>query len=125
MKIFLDDQGLSVRKSWVPSGWKVVTTPAEFKAVVVKALTDGEPIEEISFDNDLGEEIEGRHLVKWLQNEHPEIIGVNPEIKLIVHSQNNVAREALLEEIELLVNHHLELIEAKERPHPFGEMRKK
>ena len=127
MKIYLDDQGDNERKDWVPEGWVLIKTPDEFKLVIEKALKDGEGIEEIDFDNDLGEAVEGRHLVKWLQNEHPEIIMLNPNIKLRVHSKNTVGEKALIHEIDVLRNHYKELIEAKNRPSYedlFGELDK-
>ena len=123
MKIFLDDQGNDVRKSWVPDGYTVITNPGEFKQTIKQALQDGTPIEAIDFDNDLGEAIEGRHLVKWLQEEHPEIIFRNPTIELRVHSMNNVGHKALLDEIQTLKEHFKELMEAKERPQPFEEFK--
>lgn len=39
-------------------------------------------------------------------------------------SANNVAREAIRREIEILKKHYRELIEAKDLPHPFeGEIK--
>lgn len=126
MKIWLDDQlddpETPVRHT--PEGWVGAKTSSEFKKFVEDALENGEPIEAISFDNDLGEETEGRHLAKWLQEQHPEIIELNPNIELEAHSANNVAREAIRREIEILKKHYKELIEAKDLPHPFeGEIK--
>ncbi len=126
MKIWLDDQlddpETPVRHT--PEGWIGAKTSSEFKKIVEDALEKGESIEAISFDNDLGEKVEGRHLVKWLQEQHPEIIELNPEIELEVHSANNVAGPEMKRELEILRRHHKELIEAKNKPHPFeGEIK--
>lgn len=128
MKIWLDDQlddpETPIRHT--PDGWTGAKTSSEFKKLIEDALGSGESIEAISFDNDLGEEVEGRHLVKWLQEQHPEIIERNPEIELEVHSENNVAKEAIRRELEILKKHYKELIEAKDRPYPFeGEIKMK
>ena len=123
MKIWLDDQlddpETPVRHT--PDGWTGAKTSSEFKKLIDGALENREPIEAISFDNDLGEETEGRHLVKWLQEQHPEIIELNPDIELEAHSANNVAREAIRRELNILRKHYRELIEAKDLPHPFEE----
>ncbi len=121
MKIWLDDQlddpKLKVRHT--PEGWTGAKNASEFKKLIDDAMESGEPIEAINFDNDLGEETEGRHLVKWLQEKHPEIIELNPDIELEAHSANNVANEAIRHELNILRNKYKELIEAKTLPHPF------
>jgi hypothetical protein len=124
MKIFLDDQAApgDIRASWVPEGWVVVTTPEEFKETIETALAEGTTIEAIDFDNDLGHDIEGVHLVHWLKEQHPEIVEANPAIEFTVHSQNSVAAEVLRAELGRLKTHYRELIEAKDLPHPFGEI---
>lgn len=123
MKIWLDDQldDPNAPARHTPEGWTSAKTPSDFKRLIKQAIESGENIEAISFDNDLGEEVEGRHLVKWLQEKYPEIMELNPEIEFEVHSANSVARETIGRELEILRKHYKELIEAKDRPHPFEE----
>lgn len=122
MKIFIDDLWQTDRARWVPAGYVGVANFAEFKALLERALQDGERIEAISFDNDLGEgELEGWEIAKWLTEEHPEIFETNPELG--VHSANPEGRKSILHYIELGKNHYRELIEAKTLPHPWGEMK--
>lgn len=123
MKIFLDDLFDTDRKSWVPEGWAGARNFAEFKRLIEESLRQGEKIEGISFDNDLGEgEAEGWEIAKWLTEAHPEIFAENPELR--VHSANPSGRQNLEHYLELGREHYKELIEAKERPDPWGIERK-
>ena len=115
MKIFLDDE-----RDPVGEGWTVVRTPEAFKAAVEEAIVNNEPIEAIYFDNDLGEELEGRHLLEWLVQTHPEHISENCEME--VHSQNSVGRESMKRTIQFFKENRAEFIAAKDRPDPFGEV---
>jgi hypothetical protein len=124
MKIFLDDQFDSERRGLLPEGYVGVRNFTEFKQVLEGTLTRDEQIESISFDNDLGEgEMEGWEIAKWLTEEHPEIFAQNPELK--IHSNNPSGRKNLEHYIELGRQHYQELMEAKEKPHPWREMEKK
>ena len=72
MKIFLDDQGRDVRQGWVSEDWRRAINFEEFKTLIEEAHKTGEPIEAISFDNDLGEDEnnsvlpDGYACAKWL-----------------------------------------------------------
>lgn len=124
MKIFLDDLYDGERASWIPEGYVGVRNFSEFKKLLEKSLDRGENIEGISFDNDLGEgEIDGWEIARWLTENHPEIFSTNPEMH--IHSANPSGRENLEHYIRLGMEHYRELIEAKERPNPWGEMERK
>jgi len=85
MKIFLDDERNP--NDWIgyDDTWIVVKNCEEFKSTIINAYHDLEEIEVISFDNDLGEELEGYDCAKWLVEE----LFVIPEI--LVHTMNTVA----------------------------------
>jgi hypothetical protein len=124
MKIFLDDQWETDRKSWVPAGYVGVKNFVEFKKLAEDALARDEKIEAISFDNDLGTgEPEGWEIAKWLVEKHPEVFAHNPEIK--IHSANPEGRAALEHHLAFGQNNWAELVAAKDRPHPWGEMTRK
>lgn len=124
MKIFLDDLYNSERKGWIPEGYVGVKNFAEFKTLLEEALEKGEKIEGLSFDNDLGEgEMEGWEIARWLTETHPEIFAENPELR--IHSANPSGRKNLEHYTELGQQHYRELIEAKEKPHPWGKMERK
>ncbi len=127
MKIFLDDQmnepGMLNRQ--VPEGYVGVRDFDEFKRIFKEALARGEKIEALDFDNDLGEgKMEGWEIAKWLTENHPQIFEGIGELK--VHSEN---RGGGIEKIERYFEdgkmHWKELVEARERPHPWGEMERK
>jgi hypothetical protein len=113
MKIFLDDQGLDIRASWVPNGYKVVTNPSDFRLLIETIIAQNEVLEAISFDNDLGFPEEGKHLLRWLYTEHPELLLRNPTMDLKVHSQNNVASEQIRTEIVYFRENLQSLIQQK------------
>jgi len=124
MKIFLDDLAETERNSWVPDGWSTARNFTEFKSLIDEALTKGESIEGISFDNDLGEgEKEGWEILKWLYENHPEIMRGNPELK--IHSANPEGRRAMEHHITFWQKNYKELIEAKDRPSPWDEIKLK
>lgn len=124
MKIFLDDLFDTERKHWIPEGYVGVRNFAEFKQLLEETLERGEKIEGISFDNDLGEgETEGWEIARWLTETHPEIFAENPELK--IHSANPSGRKNIEHYTELGLQHYQELIEAKEKPYPWGEIERK
>ena len=127
MKIFLDDKFDSERKDWIPEGYVGAKNFAEFKGLFEGAIEKGEKIEGLSFDNDLGEgEMEGWEIAKWITETHPEIFAENPELR--AHSMNRAdsgGREKIDQYFELGRKRYKELIEAKERPHPWGEGERK
>ena len=124
MKIFLDDQmneiGMPNRK--VPEGYLGVRDFEEFKQVFEEALARGEKIEALDFDNDLGDgKMEGWEIAKWLNETHPEIFEGIGELK--AHSENRGGgRDRIEHYFEKGRLHWRELKEAKEKPHPWGEM---
>ncbi len=124
MKIFLDDQAHNERKNWIPDGWRVAINFEEFKSLIDEASKSGERIDALSLDNDLGENsgelTEGLEIMKWMSEKHPELF--RAEIR--IHSQNNVARENMEAKLKLWQKHVEDLIEARELPHPFGEIKK-
>lgn len=113
MKIFLDDQGMGIRASWVPEGYKVVTNPSDFRLLIESVVASNEMLEAVSFDNDLGFPEEGKHLLRWMYTEHPELLLRNPDMVLTVHSQNNVAAEQIRTEIVYFRENLQSLIEQK------------
>jgi hypothetical protein len=124
MKIFLDDLCETERKDWMPEGYTGVKNFSEFKKLFEETLKRGEKIEGISFDNDLGEgEMEGWEIARWLTKMHPEIFAENPELR--IHSANPSGRKNLEHYTELGQRHYKELIEAKGKPHPWGEVEQK
>jgi hypothetical protein len=121
MKIFIDDQCHGASQSWIPEGYVGVVNFAEFEEKLKEAQENGESIEGISFDNDLGEgELEGWEIARWLTREHPEIFTTNPELN--IHSANPQGRESIGHYLTLGKEHHQELIEAKNTPNPWGEV---
>lgn len=51
----------------------------------------------ISFDNDLGRELEGVHLAQWLVEKDLDEPGFIPDgFEFVVHSQNNIAGKRLM-----------------------------
>ena len=127
MKIFLDDQinepGMPNRQ--VPEGYTGVRDFEEFKQVFENAIALGERIEALDFDNDLGEgKMEGWEIAKWLTETHPKIFEEIGELK--AHSENRGGgREKIEQYFKLGLDHYRELIEAKNRPDPWGEMERK
>ena len=114
MRIFIDD----LREA--PEGYDLARNFGEFQELIKQAKEKGEPIESISFDNDLGEgEKEGYEIMKWLAEAHPEYMAGETELK--VHSANPKARENMEAYIEFCREHREELLEVKNRAHPWGE----
>ena len=121
MKIFLDDLYETERKSWIPDGYVGVKNFEEFKKLLEDALERGDKIEGLSFDNDLGAgEIDGWEVAKWLMETHPEIFADNPE--LTAHSSNPDGREVVAYYLNRGLKKYKELIEAKNRPNPWGSI---
>jgi hypothetical protein len=121
MKIYLDDDLESAGRK-TPEGWVRVLNVHEFYNSVEKAIASNEEIEEISFDNDLGEpglENEGRGAFKWLMNNHPELLKKGLHIR--IHTDNNEARDSMMKDYEFWEKHVDELIKAKDRPDPWAE----
>ncbi|HEY4489665.1 MAG TPA: cyclic-phosphate processing receiver domain-containing protein [Candidatus Paceibacterota bacterium] len=127
MKIFLDDQMNEPKmpNRRVPEGFVGVRDFEEFRQVLEEALASGEKIEALSFDNDLGDgKKEGWEIAKWLTEVHPEIFEGIGELK--VHSENRGGgRKSIESYFEDGRVHWKELIEAKSRPHPWGEMERR
>ncbi len=124
MKIFIDDQAYTDRDGWVPKNWRRAVNFEEFKNLLEEAQKEGETIEAVSFDNDLGEgEKEGWEILQWLSENHPEMF--RPEVSLEVHSANSEAAVRMRGKIKFWREHVDELIEAKERPDPWAELKVK
>lgn len=94
--LFLDDERTPQQATWMkyPENveWSIARNSKEFLANVSSFKWDL-----ISFDNDLGEAKEGRHLMKdlceWLEA-HRDDYAVLP--KVFVHSMNPVANSYML-----------------------------
>ena len=82
MKIFLDDIRFPPDNSWT-----IVRNYNEFVETISYFIENNINIDVISFDNDLGEELEGYDCAKWLVENNIVI----PEIR--IHSKNTVAVE--------------------------------
>jgi hypothetical protein len=79
MKVYLDD----IREA--PDGWIRVHTYEE----AIEALKTGK-VEQISLDNDLGTELEGYDVAKWIEQQTFETNFRPP--KIWIHSANLVGR---------------------------------
>ena len=87
MNIYLDD----VRDA--PPGYVLFQTAEELIQFLETAAEQNHEIEVLSLDNDLGREMEGRHVLNWMEEYkffHPEYC--LPK-KIIIHSSNGVARQ--------------------------------
>ncbi|KKR46588.1 MAG: hypothetical protein UU22_C0008G0002 [Parcubacteria group bacterium GW2011_GWA2_40_8] len=119
MKIYLDDRRA------IPEGWAGARNSGEFKALIARATTEKINIEAIAFDHDLGEfdeagaEITGHTLVKWLGENYPEYI-INSEITS--HSDDYDGRKNIEGYVKTCKEHPEELLTAREREYPFGEI---
>ena len=96
MKIFLDD----LRDC--PEGYALARDVATARKMLVDCAASGTIIEELSFDNDLGEnQPEGRHLMDWLEEQHI-VNGFPLPSRMRVHSANPVAASYMRNVIEAL-----------------------
>jgi hypothetical protein len=126
MKIWLDDQldDPEAPRRHTPEGWVGCRNDKEFKAAVTHAVASGETIEEIRFDNDLGEEsLEGNELLEWLKDTYPEVI-VAEGVEITAHSENGPERENMRKKIAWWRKHKDDLLAAKNRPDPWAAFRK-
>ena len=124
MKIWLDDQldDPSTPNRHVPEGFVGAKNAVDFKRLVEQAVENGEVIEEIHLDNDLGEgEIEGYQLLEWLKENYPEIV-VDGKTEINIHSENSVRREHMRKQLEWWRENPNEIIAMKGRKNPFGEI---
>ncbi len=88
-RLFLDDERDPPRdgKTWI-----IARSANAAQAIVIAR---GFP-QHISFDNDLGSEVEGRHFALWLIDQELEGKGKFPiDFTFYVHSQNPVAAKAI------------------------------
>ncbi len=114
MKIYLDD----LRP--IPDGYVGVRTSDEFQALIRKIVAEGTPVEEISFDHDLGEtEMSGSQLTRWLQDTAPQIFKLCAEMR--IHSSNPVGRDDMQRDIDSGYKYADELIAALDLPDPWAE----
>lgn len=129
MKIWLDDQlnDPAAPGRHTPEGWVGASNFEEFRALIEQALENKEQIEVIDFDNDLGTDPEGRarmegnKILEWLKDTYPEYI-VSEKTELRVHSKNIVENEKMRRNIETWRRNSQEILEAKDRPNPWGEI---
>lgn len=131
MKIYLDDQALDPEYNRFPvdETWTVVKTISEFKRAVEEARAKGEPIESLDLDNDLGldengELMEGVNALRWLRDTYPEYV-VDEKLEFNVHSENNVRRVEMENIRRDCLEHRQEILEAKDRPDPWAELKVK
>ena len=125
MKIWLDDQlNTDIKRRQTPPGWIGAQNSQEFKKIITEAVEKGEEIEAIDWDNDLEEELEGRHLLKWFYDTYPEIA---VETTMLIHTENEVAKKDMVKTFKDLRDKPQEFIEKKYRPSYedlFGELDK-
>lgn len=63
----------------------------------------------ISFDNDLGKELEGIHLAQWIVEKDLDNNGFIPsDFSFVVHSQNNIAAKRIVDYLGAYLNHRKE-----------------
>ena len=89
LKIWLDDDHNGMRPK--PEDYTHhVHNMAEFQALLEQGFDE---IEKMSFDNDLGEPIEGKHIMKWLSDRVMETGDLKWWPKRIrIHSHNEIAK---------------------------------
>jgi hypothetical protein len=105
VKIYLDD----IRQ--VPEGWALVTGVEEFKRLIKEASDNGERIEAISFDHDLGENVQdGYDAVKWLAENYPQYL--MEDVAIDSHSDNPAGRENIEKFVEFCRNKKEQLLES-------------
>lgn len=70
----------------------------------------------ISFDNDLGRELEGIHLAHWIVDKDLDNPGFIPDnFEFVVHSQNNIAGKRIIDYLEGYLNHRNKMNNDKPR----------
>ncbi|MBI2064883.1 MAG: hypothetical protein HYT62_02415 [Candidatus Yanofskybacteria bacterium] len=125
MKIWLDDQlNTDIKNRQTPQGWVGAQNSEEFKRLVEEAHKTGEEIFAIDWDNDLGEELEGVHLLKWYCDTYPEMA---IKTRMLVHTENETARREMVAIFRDLREKPQEFLEKKNRPsyeELFGELEK-
>ena len=131
MKIYLDDQALDPKYKRFPvdDTWTVVKTIAEFKREVERAHSAGEQITGLDLDNDLGEGengelMEGITALRWLQDTYPEYL-VDEKLEFNVHSENIVRKPQMYAIRKDCLERKQEVLDMKERPDPWAELRAK
>lgn len=115
MKIWLDDQldVPTLKRRHVPLGWVGAKNAAEFKRIITEAIEKGEEIQAIDFDNDLGEELEGKHLLQWYCDTYPEMA---IKTRMLVHTENETAKREMVKTFRDLKEKPQEFVEKKNRP---------
>ena len=114
MKIWLDDQlNTDIKVRQTPLGWVGVQNSQQFKEVVTEAIEKREQIEAIDWDNDLGEELEGVHLLRWYCDTYPEIA---IKTRMLVHTENETAKREMVKTFKDLREKPQEFLEKKNRP---------
>jgi hypothetical protein len=127
MKIWLDDQlhDPVAPNRHTPEGWVGCKDDKEFKAAVVRAMESGEGIDEMSFDNDLGEDsLEGHQLLQWLADTYPKVV-VSEEITITIHSANSVERQKMEQRLDWWKKNKEEFLEAQNREDPWAALDRK
>lgn len=103
INLFLDDERNPEDVTWIryPStNWVIVRDHVEF----FKKL-DGNVINRVSFDNDLGGTVEGVHIVHRLINQDIDEDILHQDIEWFIHSKNNIAVGRMTNLIENYWNH--------------------
>lgn len=107
--LFLDDERYPDEVFWIShkhysniTQFSIVRTSLDFRF----AIEQKEYFDVMSFDNDLGEEIEGYDLMNWYINQY--LNGNIPKLpsKFILHTQNDVVRERMQSLLDNFAYHH-------------------
>jgi len=88
-KIWFDDNRKPPDDSWI---W--AQTSYDCFVILSRHMTTPAPIDEISFDHDLGDQDRSIHVANYI--EHLAKHDAHPRIKWSIHSQNPVGRDQLL-----------------------------
>lgn len=98
MKIYLDDE----RSPTTDKDWSVVRNCNEFMGLMVLAVIDGVEVDEISFDHDLGEDMNGLDCLKILIDMDMESKGklLHKDLVYNFHTANPCGRENMKSYLE-------------------------
>lgn len=114
IKIWLDDQieDPDTPNRWPPVGWTGVKTVEEGQFSLIQNQYN---VENLSLDNDLGQDLEGYDLVKWLVDKHLDGYDYWPQNKPMVHSMNVVNAPAMR---QLIDNYWPIVVSSRKPPAP-------
>lgn len=98
MKIYLDDE----RNPTTDKDWFIARNDNEFMGLMVLSVVYGVEVDEISFDHDLGESMNGLDCLKILVDTDIELEGklLHKDLKYNFHTANPCGRENMRSYLE-------------------------